>query len=86
MIGCTGGVARLTPLPRVYKYKAHCRKVFVWRRMTGNGYTSSVAAATWSAETVEGPDGQKSVISAPPPANSALEDAAAEFSMLLFFG
>lgn len=55
-------------------------------QMTGNGYTSSVAAATWSAETVEGPDGQKSVISAPPPTNSTVEDAAAELSMLLWFG
>lgn len=72
--------------PSCLQHEPSAIRWFVWCRMTGNGYTSSVAAATWSAETVEGPDGQKSVISAPPPPNSALEDAAAELSMLLWFG
>ncbi|KAK9832853.1 hypothetical protein WJX81_007967 [Elliptochloris bilobata] len=54
--------------------------------MTGIAYTSTDAAALWSAEVVKGPNGEKFVVSEKPRPNSALEDAAAELSMLLWFG
>ncbi len=54
--------------------------------MAGNGAAPANAAAAWSAETVEGPGGEKYVISARPRRCSALEDAVVELTMLVWFG
>ncbi len=54
--------------------------------MAGNGAAPANAAAAWSAETVEGPGGEKYVISARLRRCSALEDAVVELTMLVWFG